>query len=274
MIKISLLLVLACIFSITIKKSCIAQKIQVKSNNVTQIVFPAEIEYFKGGFLPEDLMVENVKNVLFITPIYPNIKETNICIVTKEGMYFNLILSYHEQPTKQSYVLTRSDAFFFEKEEATTIPVKESPKDTLAVLSEKILSTPGFITTGNTVRYKNFFFHLKGIYVYEQTIFIRLNAVNKSNIRFDFDYIAFYINAAKKRKNTTSEQLQLFPIRDFNYKTVLESTAAGDFIFALNKFTIGAEKSLNIDLIEKDGERNLKLKIDDKILLNAQKIEL
>lgn len=257
---------------------CWSQKIEVKTNNVTQVIFPHDIDYHKGGFRPTDLLVENVKNVLFITPIHDGIAPTNLCVVTSAGMYFNVVITYNETPTRQGYVFTAQEAFYQNSSILDSLvnisKPKESPLDTLDLLANKILDIPGFINTGNTVKYKNFFFHLKGVYVNDKTIFIRLNAVNRSNIRFDFDYIAFYINIEKKKKNTTSEQLQLFPIRDFNYKNILEADQDIDFIFAFSKFTIGAEKVLNIDLLEKNGERNLKLQIDDRILLNAKPINL
>lgn len=254
-------------------------KIEVRANNVTQVILPGEIEYFKGGFLPEDFLIEQIRNVLYITPVYAGVNKTNVCVVTKNGMYFSLDIIYNEDVATTSYLLNPSEAFYKADNTIThyardSTPIHQVIKDTLSRLVDNILKEEGFITTNNTVRYKNFFFFLKGIYVCDNTIFIRLNANNKSNIKFDFDYVAFYINTEKRKKNTSSEQLQLFPTKDFNFINSLESGRNQDIVFAFNKFTIGSGKILNIDLIEKDGERNLSIKIDDRLLLDAKKIDL
>lgn len=252
-----------------------AQKlVEVKENNVTQVILPDDIDYFKGGFLPDDFLIEQIKNVLYITPVYAGVNTTNMSVVTKGGLYFSLSIQYNDTLTKFNYVLENKDAFYREpgKEKKNEDKTPVIRKTDIGMLAETILKEPGFIATNNTVRYKNFFFYLKGVYVQDSVIFIRLNTYNKSNIQFDYDYIAFYINAEKKRKSASVEQLQLFPKDSFGFINSLASGKSQEILFAFDKFTIGANKVLNIDLIERNGERNLSLKIDDRVLLDARKI--
>lgn len=279
--KIVLLLLLA------LPLFAVAQRqIEVKENKVATLIFPDEIDYYRGGFLPDDFVIENVKNVLYITPVYPGVKNTNLTIATKKGMYFNLDISYNDRQEKFDYIILKSDAFHIDGEtdkvnssKITQISPKEeqitdNTTDTLQAIANKILAKSGYITVNNTVRYKNLFFILKGIYIYDNTIFIRLNAMNKSAVKFDFDYIAFYVGIQKSKNKTSVENLQMFPVKKFNYENTLSGGENRDMLFAFDKFTIGVDKVLNCDLLEKNGERNLTLQVNDKILLDAQKVEL
>lgn len=252
-------------------------EVELCENKVTQLIFPEEIKSSKGGYLPDDFAVNKDENIIYIQPLVENFTETNINVVTINGLYYSIFLKANYNPKTVNYVFSVDDAFYKEtslvqkKKIEKDIKEKEEKKEGNKIAS-KILSKEGYLSTRNTVRYKNFWLLIKGVYINDNRIFFRVMIQNKSNIIYDFDYVAFYVKATKKQKNTTDENTQYTPISIHNNCKSIKANETKELVFEFEKFTIGKKKSLYIDVLEKNGERNLSLKVSNTMILNAREI--
>lgn len=291
--------------------SVIAQTkiISLKEGKVTQIILHDNIKSFKGGFEPDNFAISIESNVLYIQPVeaFP---ESNMNIITNDESYFAFTIRYDSTTNNFNYILNSEDALFrkneveeesTEKSYSTTTPsytgkispetlptttIEESNVQDASITdkpvrewiaepeqaSNLILKRKGYLTSYNTTSIKNLTLTLKGIYVHLDKMFFRLYIENDSYIKYDLEYIAFYVRAIKSKKSTTDELLQLHPIYIHNPISTIEPKQAQEIIYCFDKFTIGDKKVLNIDMIEKGGERNLSLPVSTNMIINAKNI--
>lgn len=244
-----------------------SQTIELMESKVTQLIFPAPIKTVKGGFLPSDFIMDIQENVLYIQPL-GSFSESNLNVVTADEVYYTFVVRYNIQTTLFNHIIRPEQAIFGVKERAVAI-VQEQKE---AGIQEKILADQDDFPYCKAVRYKTTYMHLKGIYIHQDKLYIKLRFENLSNIAYDFEYVGFYIKEKKQRKNATQEQIQLTPENTYKEVNIIRPKGSIEIVYTFSKFTIGQEKQLLIDMIEKGGERNLSLKLNDAILLKAKKI--
>ena len=105
----------------------------------------------------------------------------------------------------------------------------------------------------------------------QETLFFPLHVANRSNIPYDVDFVKFYVQDKQVAKRTAEQALEIAPVYVFNgasRKIAARGTLEQVYIF--RKFTIPEQKQLIIELYEKGGGRNLKLRLDNADLLKAR----
>lgn len=260
------------------------QVIEMNADKVTQFIFPSPIASLKGGYLPSQILEETNVNVLYMQPV-GSFAETNLNVITAHGRYFHFTLRYTAKPEKFSHIIKESDAFYSKDSDN----LEEQPSKSLKSSFEKqakqtespandpvkaILSESGYLTSRNSVRYKKMYLTVKGIYVYGEKLYFRILVQNKSNISYDVDMISFLVKAQEKSRNATQESTQLFWTSVSGNDKSVPANGYQELVFEFEKFTIGREKILNIEMVEKSGERNLVLPIDNDWVTNAREVRL
>ena len=77
-----------------------------------------------------------------------------------------------------------------------------------------------------------------------------------------------------KAKNATQESTQLFWTSVSGNDKSIPANGYQELVFEFDKFTIGKDKILNVEMMEKSGERNLVLPIDNDWVINAREVGL
>lgn len=244
--------------------------IEMMREKVTQVIFPSSIKTVKGGFIPDDFVMDIQENVLYIQPI-DSFPESNINVVTTDNAYYTFTIRYNGKNQAFNHIIKLDQALLVANDTRETITEKKSDTN----IPDKILKDND-PPSGKAVRYKTTYMYLRGVYAEKDKLYIKLSFENQSNIPYDFEYVGFYIKERKQRKNATQEQVQLTPENvhpDTGKHNSIKPNGSIEKVYTFPKFTIGKEKLLLIDMIEKGGERNLSLKIDDTTLLKARKHE-
>lgn len=281
--------------------------ITLNKNKVTQIIMHDRIRTIKGGFVYTDIVSDIDGNVLYLQPT-DTVSETNINIITEDDCYFNFTLKYSSNADRFNYIYDQSDAIFVSSANKiipnnhthivtpTVIPTTTTSQvtevkvidnnitDTLLSeeyipslpvfrrTSQNIMSQTGYLSAYNSIRLKNLIISIKGIYIRDNKMFFRLEIDNSSNIVYDLEQIIFYVTAIKKKKAVTNEQLEYRPIYIYNNVDKVEPKQHIETIYCFEKFTISPEKQLMIDIIERNGERNMRLPIQTNMIMAAQSI--
>lgn len=260
----TILIILSLLF---VHLTCFCQDtIQLTANKVTQLIFPTAIKSFKGGFIPNDFVMEQQENVLYIQPIIP-FAESNLNVITRDNLYFTFIIRYADNPKKLNYIIPESAAFFGNQQKKAQLRDSSSTLESIRTTCNTILNHPGYLVSRNGARSKQTYMYIKGIYIHEDKLYFRFVFENKSHIKYDFEYIAFYIREKKQNKNTTRENIQLQPVYVHHPVISIQGKGIVESIYCFDKFTISDEKALYVDMIEKEGERNISLEIDNHLLL-------
>lgn len=281
-----------------------SRSITMMEQKVSQLIFPSDIKSIKGGYLASDFAITVENNVLYIQPI-GEFQETNLNVLTNDGYYYTFMIAYDVNTLQFNYIIHPSEAIYRDpamsgsmvgkevsvknnsgnKDQETTIapiPVvssvdtkinSEKSKPSIEKACVEILKKSGYIYTRNVDRMKNVLMSVKGIYSDKQNVYIRLQIDNKSNIQYDIEALTFYVQADVKGVATTQEQTQLLPIYIHNMMSHIKPKNRLEIVCVFSRFTIGLEKVLVASLIEKNGERNLYLEIDNTLILGAQRYE-
>ena len=244
----------------------------------THIVFDSPIKYFDAGsdrIICEK--VEGVENVLKVKATQIGIFETNVTVITFNGSYYSFIVSYNEMPNKLNINMCAglNDSFDYSNFKQ---PEKIIFSDTYYTESEMISFSKKIIELSK-VKKKSIFhvsdkvgnvtFKLTNLGTKEGNIIFCILMKNTSPLDYTLDFMKFYLRDKSKRKKIVSQEIEIKP--NFAYverNGISNETQLGvsggefNFVFMIPKFSIAEDKNLEIDIVEKDGSRNLNLKVD------------
>jgi hypothetical protein len=85
--------------------------------------------------------------------------------------------------------------------------------------------------------------------------------------------LRFFIRDKKQSKRTASQELEQTPLYVYGNTGSIEGQSKMIVVVALPKFTIPDKKLLYIQLTEKNGGRNLQLKIRNRNIIKAEDIQ-
>lgn len=244
----------------------------------THIVFDSPIKYFDAG--SDHIIcdkVEGVENVLKVKAAQMGVFETNITVITFNGSYYSFLVSYNEMPNKlninmcaglnesfdysnfkQPEKIIFSDSYYTENEmimfAKKIIDLSKIKKKSIHHIADKV---------GNVT------FKLSNIGVKEGNIFFCITMKNASPLDFSLEYMKFYLRDKTIRKKIVSQEIEVNPNFAYVERNGLSNetklgVAGGEFsfVFMIPKFSMAADKNLEIDIVEKDGSRNMNLKVD------------
>lgn len=236
------------------------------TDKTTSLLFPAAIRHVDRG--TEVVLAQQVKeadNLLLVKAAQPEIKETNLTVVTADGQIYTFEVSYHPRPFQTIY---RLPSLYASNENHIQFAGELMNKHDLDAYSTMIMdndkSIGGIKDAKWDVQCK-----VVGIYIKEKVIFYQLLLENFSTIDYDIDFVRFFIKDRRKSKRTASQEIELIPLTiTGNIKTV-PGIGKQTVTVALEKFTLPDAKYLAIQVMEKNGGRHLSLKVKNRKIVQA-----
>ncbi|MBO9684573.1 MAG: DUF4138 domain-containing protein, partial [Flavisolibacter sp.] len=108
-----------------------------------------------------------------------------------------------------------------------------------------------------------------GIYIKDDVVYYQLNLQNQSPIDYDINFLRFYVRDKKRAKRTAVQEAEIIPLYIAGNASSIKAGTHNRIVVALNKFTIPEAKYLAIEIWEKNGGRNLLLKVNNRKILKA-----
>lgn len=248
-----------------------ATPLDITFNKTTTIVFPTVIKSVDRG--SRDVMAQKAKgveNVLQLKAAREGFPETNLTVITADGVIHQFTISYSKEPGH--LVVTLPDVEAEGLETAPLIFETDMTEADMENYSKRIVDskrTIRLIKQGNNKIHLS----LNGIYIKESVIFYHFRVKNQSNINYDVDYLRFYIRDKAKVKRTASQEVEMKPMHVHGNNRAIKGQTSEDVVYALEKFTIPDAKRLVIEMFERNGGRHMKLSIKNKTIVNARLIE-
>lgn len=241
------------LFTMGIIFSCAGQStsLSITSDKTTSLIFPFIITHVDRG--TKDILVQQVteaRNILFLKAAVKNFEATNLSVITEDGSLYGFDINYKPDPVRLIYHL----------------PVKD--KGSASFYARDILDN-GRNTRGITDRRWGVISKVKGIYVKDDIIYYQLQIINKSPIDYDLDFLHFYLSDKKKVKRTAFQEYQILPVITAGNTKCIKANSNSIIVAAIKKFTIPDGRQLVIDIHEKDGGRNLLMKVGNKKIIHA-----
>jgi len=238
------------------------ENLQIGYSKTTSIIFPYPIKSVdRGSYNVLIQKAKGVENVLLLKAGQKNFIETNLTVVTTDGKLYVFVLNYNEEcpdlnfKVDNSIGLNNELLFSLENENQKAI---EQYADLALYKTKKIY---GLKRERFGIKLQ-----LNGLFIHQNAIYLRLMLENTSNMNYDVDQLRFFICDQKKSKRTASQEIEIFPLLTSSVISTISDQSEVTAVFALPKFTIPEKKYLTIQLIEKNGGRQVQLDIKNSDL--------
>jgi len=241
---------LICVSLVFVTANC-QDSLRVTTDKTTCIVFPNAVLHVDRG--SKDILVQPVKesgNLLLVKAGCADFHPTNLSVLTADGSLYSFYVYYD-----------RTGAQFVYK---APVQVKAS----VETYASSIIAHPPFMR-GVRDHSWDIFMRLAGIYIKGDVIYYQLSVSNKSPIDYDIDFLRFYTRDKRKSKRTATQENELKPVYIAGNTAVVRSGVETSFVIALNKFTIPDAKYLAIEMNEKNGGRNLLIRVGNRKIVKA-----
>ncbi len=234
-------------------------KLEVTYNKTTNLVFPSAITTVDRG--SQDILVQKasgVENILRVKADAKNFSETNLSVITCDGKLYSFLVDYTDRP---AYLNINVDD---KKGNAQA----DLSKDDLAATCEKAAVSEINIYS---IKDENSLvsIELNGVYIKDNALFFKLGFENSSNLNYDIDQLRFYIRDKHKTKRTAIQEVEIQPLYISGDASGVKATTNVNLIAVLPKFTIPDGKFLMIQVMEKNGGRNLLLRVKNRHIIKA-----
>jgi conjugative transposon TraN protein len=236
--------------------------LKISYSKTTSIVFPYAIKSVDRG--SQEVLVQKAKgveNILLVKARQQNFMQTNLSVITADGMLYSFVLNYDEKcPVLNLVAGTEVDSnqeVLFSSENENQKQIQQYAA--MALTKKKKISS---------LEENRFFIKLQvtGIFIHQDVMYFRLLLGNASRINYDIDQLRFFIRDQKKSKRTASQEIEILPLLiTSNVKTILDESEVS-IVFAMPKFTIPEKKYFAIQLIEKSGGRHIELDVKNREL--------
>lgn len=221
------------------------------TNKTTSLIFPFPVKYIDRG--SPDILVQQVKeadNIVLVKAATTQLAETNLTVITSEGAVYAFRVNYEEDP----YTLVWQ------------LPAQHGAN--VATYAHMILDNPPTMRGIHDVNF-DVFGSITGIYVRNEIIYYQLQLYNRSSIDYDIDQIRFSIRDRKKAKRTATQEIELQPLCVSGNIKLLKANSRNSIVVALPKFTVSNGKFLAIQIGEKNGGRNLFMRVHNRSIIRA-----
>lgn len=225
--------------------------IELAANKTTNIVFPFAIQHVDMG--SSDVLSQTVGgavNVLELKAARDSFPETNVSVITNDGRLYSFVANYAALPGELNIVIGPDEA------------------SDLSSAAHAAVLQPASLHGGHDA-HDAIHVRLNGLYVRDDVFYFRLQFFNYANVSYDAGHVRFSVLDKHKGKRTARQETLLEPV----YTTMPTVTVgAGQkpvTVFALPKFTLQDGKYLRIHIQEKDGGRDLVLRVTNRVLVRA-----
>ncbi|MET7000731.1 conjugative transposon protein TraN [Chitinophaga defluvii] len=248
-----------------VKAKVIPMHLEISKWKTTNLIFPYAIKSVDRG--QQDVMVQKAKgveNILQVKAASDTLKETNLTVVCSDGTLYSFIVHYLANPAQLNFslgkVIAQTPWALFSSGDNNEAKVN----DLATSLGHKQPIIKNIRASASDIALRCI-----GLYIKDDVMYLQLELDNNSTIGYNVDQLRFYIQDLKKAKRTASQQLQITPLYVSGNSTVIGSRSSQNIVVAVPKFTIPDQKVLVIEMMERDGGRNLLIRIRNRHLMNV-----
>lgn len=254
--------------------------LEVTYDKTTHIIFPSAVRYVDLG--SPNLVAgkaDGAENVIRVKAVVKNFRdETNMSVITESGSFYTFNVKYADEP-----LLLNIEMKDFIHDGSKV----NRPNNALDIYLKELGSeSPKLVQLINKSIHKENKRHVKhigskafgiqyllrGIYTHNGLLYFHTQVRNQSNVPFEVDFVTFKIVDKKVMKRTAIQEQIIFPLRAYNYATVVAGNKDERTVFTFDKFTIPAGKVLVVELNEKSGGRHQSFTVESEDIVRAKVI--
>ena len=199
-------------------------------------------------------------------------KESNLLIVGKNGSVFSYIIKYRKKLDWLNYFISTSQSIGNEKPtslDSTTIVKRE---DTIAKRTYYYNKFSSYLIDRKQhigrlkKRNEGIVLSIENIVFDKEELYFVIQIENKSSLDYDLNFLKLSVETRKKGKKKSLQRLYQEPIFKYNLPAKVKENETVRLAYVLPKFSMSNDRRAVLELNEKNGERNLKLKISHRFI--------
>ncbi|CUP58396.1 conjugative transposon protein TraN [Bacteroides uniformis] len=254
--------------------------LEVTYGKTTHIIFPSAVRYVDLG--SPNLVAgkaDGAENVIRVKAVVKNFRdETNMSVITESGSFYTFNVKYADEPLLLSIEMKdfiHDGSKVNRPNNALDIYLKElgseSPK-LVQLINKSIHKENKRHVKHIGSKAFGIQYLLRGIYTHNGLLYFHTQVRNQSNVPFEVDFVTFKIVDKKVMKRTAIQEQIVFPLRAYNYATLVAGNKDERTVFTFDKFTIPAGKVLVVELNEKSGGRHQSFTVESEDIVRAKVI--
>ena len=252
-------------------------KLEVTYNKTTNLVFPAAITSVDKG--SQDILVQKaagVENILRVKADVKDFTETSLSVITNDGKLYSFVVDYTKQPSYLNINVARisdydSSLTSLTKNEQVIYSEPGTNKTVLSMYADSVISRESNMHAIHRENSK-ISVALNALYIHDDVLFCRFALKNNSSINYDIDQLHFYIRDKKEGKRTSSQEIEIHPLFISGDTVAIKGESKQPWVITFPKFTIPDGKYLSFEMMERNGGRNLFLKVKGRKIMKATPI--
>lgn len=238
-------------------------KAEVNFNNLLHIVLPNAVKYIDfGNDWIEARPIDKIQNIVRVETFDKNEDNTNISVIDEKNNFYTFDISYNDLASNFNIVVGEPKQTAILAKEDLTDNSKEYILEKLKNHKRKIQNLG--------VKRNSIIFSIENIFVADNKLVFRFNFKNTSNVKYDIDYMKFYIIDKKQTKESALQEVEYIPLFLDNFKSTILGKEENSYSVCFEKFTIPDKKFFIIEVNEKEGGRHVYFKINNRAIENAQ----
>lgn len=254
--------------------------LEVTYEKTTHIIFPSAVRYVDLG--SANLIAgkaDGAENVIRVKATVKNFRdETNMSVITESGSFYTFNVKYSDEPMLLNVEMKdfiHDGSKVNRPNNALDIYLQE-----LGCESPKLVHLIGKAIHKENRRHVKHIgskafgiqYLLRGLYTHNGLLYFHTQIKNSSNVPFEVDFVTFKIVDKKVMKRTAIQEQVIFPLRAYNYATLVAGNKEERTVFVFDKFTIPSDKVLVVELNEKSGGRHQSFTVEGEDIVRARVI--
>lgn len=201
-------------------------------------------------------------------------KESNLLVVNRNGSIFSYIVRYKAKLSKFNYFIPMASSIGNEKpkvNDSTKAETSEKSIDNSTYYYQKFCS---YLLDRNqhigriTERYEGIVLSVENIVFDKEELYFVIQIENKSTLDYDLNFLNLSIETRQKGKRKSLQRMNQEPIFKHNLPSKIAENEIVRFVYVMPKFSLSNDRRAILELNEKDGERNVELKISHRYINN------
>ena len=201
-------------------------------------------------------------------------KESNLLVINRNGSIFSYIVRYKKQLSKLNYFIPLSNSIGNEKpivKDSVLVESSEELVDNSTYYFQKFCSyllerkqRIGRIKKRN----EGIILTVENIVFDKDELYFVIEIENNSTLDYDLNFLNLSIETRQKGKRKSLQRLYQEPIYKHNLPSKIKENEMARFVYVLPKFSLSDDRRAILELNEKDGERNIEMKLSHRYINN------
>ena len=201
-------------------------------------------------------------------------KESNLLVVNRNGSIFSYIVRYKKQLSKLNYFIPLSNSIGNEKpivKNSVLVESSEELVDNSTYYYQKFCSY--LLNRKQRIarikkRNEGIILTVENIVFDKDELYFVIEIENNSTLDYDLNFLNLSIETRQKGKRKSLQRLYQEPIYKHNLPSKIKENEMARFVYVLPKFSLSDDRRAILELNEKDGERNIEMKLSHRYINN------